>query len=92
MKKQHRRLLIVLIAFSALLACTAASANVPRMSKEDLKSRLGDGNTIIIDVRTGSSWEKSGSKIKGAIREDPGDIASWIKKYQKEKTIVLYCS
>jgi predicted sulfurtransferase len=85
-------LLMVLLFFNLLLAFAAASAEAPRMSKEELKSRLGDKNIVVIDVRTGYDWEKSDSKIRGAVREDPEDAASWAKKYTKEKTIVLYCA
>jgi rhodanese-related sulfurtransferase len=62
------------------------------MSKEELKSRLGDKDIVVIDVQTGSDWKKSDSKIRGAVREDPEDAASWARKYTKEKTIVLYCA
>jgi predicted sulfurtransferase len=92
MNKKYTRLLMALIFLNSLVTCTVASADAPRMSKEDLKGRLGDSNTVIIDVRTGYDWEKSDSKIKGAVREDPQDVASWAKKYTKEKTIVLYCA
>jgi hypothetical protein len=92
MKKKYARLLIILILLNTLLTSAVASADALRMSKEELTGRLGDNNIVIIDVRTGYDWEKSDSKIKGAVREDPQDVASWAKKYPKEKTIVLYCS
>jgi len=91
-KKNIFSLLMVLLSFNSLLAFSVASADAPRMSKEELKRRLGDKDIVIIDVRTGYDWDKSDSKIKGAVREDPHDAASWAKKYNKEKTIVLYCS
>ncbi len=91
-KKNILSLLMALLSLNLLLAYAGASADAPRMSKEELKSRLGDKNIVIIDVRTGNDWEKSDSKIRGAVREDPQDAASWAKKYTKEKTIVLYCS
>ena len=92
MNKKCFRLLMVLIVTSLLAACTVAAAGAPRISKEELKSRLDDKNVVIIDVRTVYDWEKSDSKIKGAIREYPQDIGTWAKKYPKEKTIVLYCA
>jgi hypothetical protein len=31
--------------------------------------------------------------IKGAVREDPKqEVKSWVDKYAKNKTIVLYCA
>jgi hypothetical protein len=29
-------------------------------------------------------------KIKGAVREDPKQVSSWIDKYPKDKLLVLY--
>lgn len=91
-RKHIFSLLMVALFFNSLLAFAVASADAPRMSKEELKSRLGDKDIVVIDVRIGYDWEKSDSKIRGAVREDPQDAASWAKKYTKEKTIVLYCA
>jgi len=91
-KKYIVGLLMVLLSFNSPLAFAVASADAPRMSKEELKGRLGDKDIVVIDVRTGYDWEKSDSKIRGAVREDPQNVASWAKKYTKEKTIVLYCA
>lgn len=68
-------------------------SDVPRMSQETLKDRLNDSSLVILDVRVPKSWGKSATKIKGAIRENPDeDSAIWSKRYEKGKTIVLYCS
>ena len=91
-KKCILSFLMVLLSLNALLAFAVTSGDVPRMSKEELKSRFGDKAMVVIDVRTRYDWEKSGSKIRGAVREDPQNAASWAKKYRKDKTIVLYCS
>lgn len=91
-KKYIFSLLMVLLSLNSLLTFAIASTDAPRISKEELKSRLGDKDIVVIDVRTGYDWEKSDSKIRGAVREDPKDAASWAKKYTKEKTIVLYCA
>ena len=72
---------------------TKSSDEVQRISKEDLKSRIGDRDTVIIDVRQGGDWKHSDLKIKDAVREDPmEDIESWESKYPKHKRIVLYCA
>jgi rhodanese-related sulfurtransferase len=78
--------------FNSLLNFAVAAAGAPRMSKEELRSRLNDKDLVIIDVRTAHDWGKSNSKIKGAIRKYSEDIAPWAKKYIKKKTIVLYCA
>jgi hypothetical protein len=71
---------------------SAMSAEVPRMSKEELKASLEKGDVIVVDLRSGRDWKSSEFKIQKAIREDAGKTATWAKKYSKEKTLVLYCA
>jgi predicted sulfurtransferase len=73
---------------------TAAALEIPRISKEELKSKLGNPEVVVIDVRTFFDLKMSVKQIKGAVREDPDPtkVKSWAKKYSKEKTIVLYCA
>jgi predicted sulfurtransferase len=72
----------------------ADALNVSRISKEKLKSMLGNPDLVVIDVRTFFDLKMSVNQIKGAVREDPDPtkVKSWAKKYSKEKTIVLYCA
>ena len=74
-----------------LAAASAAEAGVPRMSVEELNGMLGSADVVIIDVRRGSEWDASDSKIQGAVRET-GFVSKWADKYPKEKTVVLYCA
>jgi rhodanese-related sulfurtransferase len=71
---------------------TALAADVSRITKEQLKSRIGDSDIVILDVRRSGDWKASPSKIQGAVREDPADVDSWAAKYPKETTLVLYCA
>lgn len=80
---------IVTVSISAL---PAMAADVPKMTKEDLKAQLGKPDVIIIDVRIGKDWKASELKIKGAIREDPQKVDSWAQKYAKDKNLVFYCA
>jgi rhodanese-related sulfurtransferase len=67
--------------------------NIPRITKEELRSLLGNPDVIIIDVRVEGAWKQSQWKIKGAVREDPEkDINTWANKYPEDKTLVFYCS
>jgi hypothetical protein len=70
------------------VAC--AQQDIPRMTKEDLKPLLGNADVVIIDVRAKPDWEKDELKIQGAVREDPTQVASWMDKYPKDKTLVFY--
>ncbi len=69
---------------------TAMALEIPKISKEELKSMLGKPEVVVIDVRTLWDRKMSLKQIKGAVREDPDAVKSWAKKYSKEKTIVLY--
>ena len=69
----------------------APADGVPRMTTEELKAKLGSPEIIIIDVRSAHDWQDSNVKIKGAVREDAYKLGSWISKYPKDRTLVLYC-
>jgi predicted sulfurtransferase len=84
--------LAVTLVFTAEFMGAAAAEDVPRITKEDLKGRLGDPNVVIIDVRTGSDWKASDLEIKGAIREEAKKVSEWASKFDKNKTIVVYCA
>ena len=70
----------------------ALAGDAPRMDVEELKSRLGQADLVIIDVRSSRDWNSSASKIKGARRKIPFDAQSWAKDLDKSKTYVLYCA
>jgi hypothetical protein len=75
-----------------VLATFAKAADVPRMTKDELRAMLGNADLVILDVRAKKDWKNSDSKIQGAIREDPDSVKSWAGKYAKNKTFVLYCA
>ena len=94
------RMIIALAFISALIFGCAKmppakgqTVEVPRITKEELEAMLGNPDVIILDVRVEGEWDKSKSKIQGAIHEDSTQgIQSWAEKYPKDKTFVLYCS
>ena len=79
----------ILLAIGIFTTC---KGDVPRMTKDELKAMLGNPDLVIIDVRLERDWNKSDSKIKGAVREEPIHIESWANKYPKDKILVLYCN
>ena len=85
--------MIAVVAF-CMLTQLAIAADVPRMTKEELKAKIGnsDQNIVILDVRTGKDWKGSEFKIKGAVRENAAKVSSWAEKYSKDKTLVFYCA
>jgi predicted sulfurtransferase len=92
MKKKCLVGCLIIFLGIGMLVSRILSADAPRMTKDELKALLGNPEVILLDVRTESDWKDSELKIQGAIREEPGQVNSWSKKYSKEKTIVLYCA
>jgi len=92
-KRQINFLAVVLsLGVLALGSIPAMSQEIPKMSKEELQKVLDKPDVILVDVRSDPDWEEGTMKIKGAVREEPNQIASWIDKYPKDKTLVFYCA
>lgn len=92
MRKKLIWIAVFLISLTSLKIISFAQGDVPRMTKEELRAVMDKPGVVIIDVRLGGSWTQSDSKIKGAIREDPGAAPSWTNKYSKDQTLVFYCT
>ena len=91
------RLSLIMVAlglvFLGYSRVSASEIKVPRVTKEEVKSMLGDPDVIILDVRSAKDWGDAEWKIKGAVREErKGEISDWMDKYPKDKTFVLYCA
>ncbi len=87
----------VLLAIGVLIGCGGPAeptvGGVSAMTPAELSAHLGDGAITVIDVRQPSDWNGSDAMVKGAVREDPkADVASWAKKYEKTRPLVLYCA
>ena len=76
----------------------AANAAVPRITPAQAREMIGQGNTLVVDVRDGMEVEKSG-KVAGAVhiprgllefRADP-DSPSHDKSFAKDKNVIVYC-
>jgi rhodanese-related sulfurtransferase len=92
MKKRLIVLVVSILVMMMVFATWTMSKDVPRMTKEELKAMLDNPDIIIIDVRYGKDWTGSDMRIKGAVREDPNDVKSWVDKYAKDRLIILYCA
>ena len=82
----------VLLVFLGLAYGLAQADDTHMMTKDQLRPLLGKSDVIIIDVRTNYDWDNSKAKIPGAVREEGMKFASWMNKYPKDKTLVLYCA
>jgi hypothetical protein len=64
--------------------------DIPRMTKEELKTHLGKSDLVILDVRLEKQWESSDSKIPGASHLKEEAVKSWAKTQDRNRTYVLY--
>lgn len=74
------------------LGGAALADNVPRMTTDELKARIGEPGLAILDVRAGGDWNGSREKIAGAVRVNSAGAGQWAGSYAKDQTVVLYCS
>jgi hypothetical protein len=84
--------IVTVFAMAALAASPSLAQDVKRMGVEELKSMLGSPGLVVIDVRADEDWKSSTLMIKGAMREDPEKVDTWMSKYPKDKTLLFYCA
>lgn len=92
MKSKWLAMLLLILAFGCAGMETSVQSGAPRMTKEQLKARLGSAELVLIDARSDMAWADSNQKIAGAVREAPEKFDEWKNKYPQSKTLVLYCS
>lgn len=73
-------------------AVAGDTPDVPRISAHQVKKLLGGRDTMVIDVRTYRNWWRSSKKIPTAVREDPSKVDQWIEKFDRNQTLIFYCS
>ena len=73
-------------------AVAGDTQDVPRISVHQAKKLMGGRDTIVIDVRTYRNWWRSSKKIPTAVREDPSKVDQWIGKFDRNQTLIFYCS
>jgi rhodanese-related sulfurtransferase len=77
----------------------AANAAVPRVTPAQAREMIGQGNTLVVDVRDGTEVEKSG-KVAGAVHASRGllefkadpESPYHDKNFTKDKTLIVYCA
>ena len=66
---------------------------VPRITPAELHSlQSGSNPTIILDVRSRSSYERDGTQIPGSIRVLPDQILDWAASDRPGGLVVTYCT
>ena len=80
------------VAITIFWYLVSIAGSTKMMSIAELKARIGDPSTLVLDVRSDGHWNTSDQKIKGALRVDPDDFNSWVGLFPKSRTIVFYCA
>ena len=86
--------LLLMALGTTLHAAQISPTNPPRITVEEVKEMLDQGEEILlIDVRARGQWASSGHKAQGAIRvENTGDLQKLVKTYPPDTPIVTYCT
>jgi len=64
-----------------------------RISSAELKERLDRGDDVIVlDLRSGLSYEAAGAKIPGALRIPPEEFMRRYLQIPPNRPVVMYCS
>ncbi len=93
MEKKLLAILMLILLTIGLFATFTLSADVPGMTKDELKAMLGNSDLVILDVRMGSDYFSSDLKIKEAVRPEMGNpLHTTVWTYPKGKTFVVYCA
>ena len=92
MRNQRYCATLIIGVLLLAMSTTVNAASVQRMSTDELKSKLGAADLVVLDVRGNWDWDNSEEQITGSDRVAPGGASQWAANYPKEKTIVLYCT
>jgi thioredoxin reductase len=64
--------------------------NVPRISLQETQGELDQGQAILVDVRSKTSYDKL--HAAGAISIPEEEIEASLNELPRDKTIILYCT
>lgn len=70
-----------------------AGADVPRVSPEELASRLSRPDPpLVLDVRSRSQYARDARRIPGSIRVPPDGVEAWARGRSLSRSIITYCT
>ena len=90
--RDYRVYAVVILTCLIATSFNVLADTVPRMTVDELKSRLGAVDILVLDVRSNRDWNAANSLISGAVRVSPYEVSKWSENFPKQKTIVLYCA
>ncbi len=84
-----QKILLLLLFTSILIQSQAGALEVPRMTLEELKSKLDqNAGVIVVDARGKNSFEQE--HIKGAISIPEGEVEARYQELPMDKEIIFY--
>ncbi len=64
-----------------------------RIEIDEVKARIDRGeNVLFIDCRDETAWERSTTKISGAVRITDDQIEKHLGDMPRDRAIVVYCA
>jgi len=67
-----------------------SSADMPRITVQELKAKLDAGQAVVFDVRQQSAYAQK--HIAGAISMPQGEVADRLAELPADKMTVFYCT
>jgi rhodanese-related sulfurtransferase len=66
---------------------------VTRVTVDEVRTRLDRGEPLaIVDARSADAWSKATSRIPGAIRVPPDDVAAHLEEIPRDRAVITYCT
>lgn len=61
------------------------------ISPQELKTRLSDGDVVVVDVRRDADYDADPHALPGAVRGRPEEVAQWSASLPPDQEVVVYC-
>jgi len=66
---------------------------VTRVTVDEVRARLDRGEPLaIVDARSADAWSTATSRIPGAIRVPPDDVAAHVAEIPRDRAVITYCT
>ena len=64
-----------------------------RVTVDEVKERMDRGEQFtFVDSRNPEAWSEAETKLPGAIRVPADDVAKYVDKIPRDRTVITYCT
>lgn len=67
-------------------------AEALRISAEEAKALLDQGQALVLDVVSPGAWEQLDVAVPGALRMAPDEVAGRTGELPRERALIAYCT